>query len=188
MISEKENIRISKFLSLVLRHQPEVIGITLDENGWTDVDFLLEKINASGTLITKEILAHVVETNSKKRFAFSEDKKMIRASQGHSVEIELGYDSKQPPEILYHGTVKKVLGIIRKTGLQKRERHHVHLSSDIETAQKVGQRHGHEVVILEVQSGKMYRDGFIFFQSDNGVWLTDNVPVEYLHIDRVFRD
>ncbi|MCE3260517.1 MAG: 2-phosphotransferase [Bacteroidetes bacterium] len=181
MIPEKEAIRISKFLSLVLRHQPGTIGINLDENGWTDTQLLLEKMSASGTPLTLEELKYIVDTNSKKRFAFTNDFKQIRASQGHSIEVDLGYKPVEPPEILYHGTTKRYLGIIRKTGLRKRQRHHVHLSTDVATAQTVGERHG-EVAVLEVAAGKMYRDGYEFFISENGVWLTDHVPVNYLHL------
>ncbi|MCE3228513.1 MAG: 2-phosphotransferase [Bacteroidetes bacterium] len=179
MISEKQNIKISKFLSLVLRHKPEAIGITLDENGWTNVDILIEKVNAAGTFITPAVLKHVVDTNSKKRFAFSDDLKMIRASQGHSIDIELGYEPKEPPAILYHGTAEPFIESIFKTGLEKRKRHHVHLSKDFETATKVGQRHG-KVIVLEVLSGEMHNEGFEFFVSENNVWLTDHVPVKYL--------
>ena len=172
-------VQISKFLSLVLRHKPETIGIQLDTNGWTDVDLLIKKSNAYGVKLDKEILAHIVETNSKKRFAFNETLGKIRASQGHSVEIELGYTNQKPPEILYHGTGEKSVQLILKTGLVKRNRQHVHLSSDIETAVKVGQRHG-KPFVFNVLAEQMYNDKFEFYLSDNGVWLTDNVPVKYL--------
>lgn len=179
MITEKENTRISKFLSLVLRHQPETIGINLDENGWADVNGLILKLNVNGLAVTKEILDHVVETNSKKRFAYNEDRTMIRASQGHSVSVDLGYEPKEPPVILYHGTASQFVDSIFKCGLQKGSRHHVHLSENIETATKVGQRHG-KPVIFEVAAGQMFEDGFAFFVSENSVWLTDSVPVKYL--------
>lgn len=172
-------IRISKFLSLVLRHQPEMIGIQLDANGWANVNELLEKANKYGVKIDREILNHIVETNSKKRFAFNNTLDKIRASQGHSIEIELGYTNQKPPEILYHGTGEKSVQSILKTGLEKRSRQHVHLSSDIETAVKVGQRHGKPVVFI-VLAGQMYEDKYQFFLSDNGVWLTDKVPIKYL--------
>jgi putative RNA 2'-phosphotransferase len=179
MISEKENMNISKFLSLVLRHQPELIGLELDENGWVAVDELLTHINAHGQPITAEILDHVVETNSKKRFAFSDDKRMIRASQGHSVEVNLGYEPQVPPEILYHGTGTKSLQSILASGLEKRSRQHVHLSADQETAIIVGRRHG-EPAIFHIMAAEMHRNGYQFFLSANGVWLTDGVPVEFL--------
>jgi putative RNA 2'-phosphotransferase len=174
MITEKENTRISKLLSLVLRHQPESIGIVLDENGWTDVGILLRKLT-----IEKTALDHVVATNSKKRFAFNEDETKIRANQGHSVEVELGYQAEKPPEVLYHGTGIGSVKAILQEGLSKQKRHHVHLSVDIETALKVGQRHGTPTV-LEVNAEKMSRNNFEFYRSANGVWLTDHVPVEYI--------
>ena len=179
MISEKQITHISKFLSLVLRHQPETIGIELDQNGWTDVDTLLKNSNSYGIKIDKETLNHIVETNSKKRFAFNETFDRIRASQGHSVEIELGYTSQKPPEILYHGTGEKSVQSILETGLEKQSRQQVHLSADIETAIKVGQRHG-KPFVFKVFAEQMINDKFEFFISDNGVWLTDNVPTKYL--------
>jgi putative RNA 2'-phosphotransferase len=147
MISEKENTRISKLLSLVLRHSPEAINIVLDSNGWTDVDTLLQRMNANGTVMTKEILEYVVSTNSKKRFVFNEDKTRIRANQGHSVEVDLGYEPKEPPAVLYHGTATRNLDSIMKTGLEKRQRHHVHLSTDVNIALQVGQRYGTPVIL-----------------------------------------
>lgn len=175
----KQEINISKFLSLVLRHQPETIGIHLDHNGWTDVDELIEKSNIYGVKFDRETLNHIVETNPKKRFAFNDTFDKIRASQGHSIEIELGYTNQKPPEILYHGTGEKSVQSIIDTGLEKRSRQHVHLSSDIETAIKVGQRHG-KPYVFKVLAGQMYNNNFQFFISDNGVWLTDNVPTKYL--------
>lgn len=179
MISEKQITHISKFLSLVLRHKPETISIVLDQNGWTDVDTLLKNSNSYGIKLDKEILKHIVQTNSKKRFAFNETFDRIRASQGHSIEIELGYTSKKPPEILYHGTSEKSVQSILDTGLEKQSRQQVHLSTDIETAIKVGQRHG-KPFVFKVLAEQMYKDKFEFFISDNGVWLTDTVPTKYL--------
>jgi len=179
MIDEKKIISISKFLSLVLRHQPETIGIELDQNGWTDVDILLKKSNSYGIRLDNETLKRIVETNSKKRFAFNETFDRIRASQGHSVEIELGYTSQKPPENLFHGTGEKSVQSIFDTGLQKQNRQQVHLSADLETAIKVGQRHG-KPIVFKVLAEQMFNDKFEFFISDNGVWLTDNVPIKYL--------
>lgn len=179
MISEKQTTHISKFLSLVLRHQPETIDIQLDQNGWTDVNELIEKANKYGIKLDRETLNHIVETNSKKRFAFSDTLDKIRASQGHSIEIELGYTNQKPPEILYHGTGEKSVQSILDTGVEKRNRQHVHLSGDIETALKVGQRHG-KPFVFKVFADQMYNDNYQFFISDNGVWLTDNVPTKYL--------
>lgn len=172
-------VKISKFLSLVLRHQPEKIGLRLDEAGWAEVDELIEACRAHGMAVTIEELRHVVANNDKKRFSFSDDGLSIRASQGHSIEIGLGYEPATPPEILYHGTAEQFLDSIRAQGLLKGKRHHVHLSADVETATKVGQRHG-KPVVLEVKAGEMLRDGFTFHLSANGVWLTEHVPVFYL--------
>lgn len=180
MISEKQITHISRFLSLVLRHQPETIGIELDQNGWTDVDTLLKNSNSYGIKFDKVILKHIVETNAKKRFAFNETFDRIRASQGHSVEIDLGYTSQKPPEVLYHGTSQKSVHSILDTGLEKKSRQQVHLSADIETAIKVGQRHG-KPFVFKVLAEQMFNDKFEFFISDNGVWLTDNVPTKYLN-------
>lgn len=179
MMSESETNRTSKFLSLVLRHKPEELGITLDENGWTDVPMLLAKMATKGHRITHHQLRYIVETNSKKRFAFNDDESRIRANQGHSVEVNLGYVQKQPPEFLYHGTATRFLDVILDDGLQKMNRHHVHLSSDEQTARSVGSRHG-KPVVLTVKAGAMAADGHVFYQSENGVWLTDHVPVAYI--------
>jgi RNA:NAD 2''-phosphotransferase len=179
MISDKQITHLSKFLSLVLRHQPEAIGIQLDQGGWADVAELIEKANNHGMKFDREILDHIVATNSKKRFAFNDTLDKIRASQGHSVEIELGYINQKPPQILFHGTSEKFVQSILETGLNKRHRQHVHLSSDFDTAIKVGQRHG-KPFVFKVLAEQMYNDKFQFFISDNGVWLTDNVPTKYL--------
>jgi len=173
MLSERETIRVSKFLSLVLRHKPETIGIKLDDQGWAPVPELIER----GYVLGLEDLKYVVETNSKKRFKLSDDTMKIRASQGHSVEVDLGYKPQRPPKVLYHGTGEQSHESIFKHGLLKQERQHVHLSSDVETAIKVGQRHG-KPIVFEVFADKMY--AFPFFLSDNGVWLTERVPPEYL--------
>jgi len=179
MINEKQNIKISKFLSLVLRHKPETIQIQLDENGWVSVSELIEQLNNNGEKINFDILENVVDTNSKKRFAFNEDKSKIRASQGHSLKIDLKYKPINPPEKLFHGTSERFLESILKSGIEKRNRQHVHLSSDKKTALKVGQRHGIPV-ILEIQTEKMNKDGHKFYLSENKVWLTNYVPVKYI--------
>jgi putative RNA 2'-phosphotransferase len=179
MINDKKITHISKFLSLVLRHQPQIIGIQLDQNGWTNIIDLIEKADKYGVYIDRETLNHIVATNSKKRFAINDSNDKIRASQGHSVEIELGYISQEPPDILFHGTAEKSVYSILQTGLEKRTRQHVHLSSDVEMAIKVGQRHG-KPFVLRVLANKMYKDNFQFFLSENGVWLTDYVPPKYL--------
>ena len=169
---------ISKFLSLILRHNPEKIGLHLDENGWADVSELLSKANKSGKRLNLETLIEVVATNDKKRFAFNEDQTKIRANQGHSIKVNLEYVAKQPPEFLYHGTVSKFMGAIREKGLLKMNRHHVHLSSDRDTAIKVGSRRG-KPIILSVNSGEMHQQRILFYQSDNGVWLTDTVAPDF---------
>jgi putative RNA 2'-phosphotransferase len=179
MNNEKTNKRISKFLSLVLRHKPEAIDIQLDESGWADVGLLLQKFNQYGVTLDLDTLNHVVETNNKKRFAFNESRDKIRASQGHSIQIALGYEPQVPPEMLYHGTGSQSVDSILSTGIESRRRQHVHLSKDIETAINVGSRHG-KPVVLEVLAGQMHQDGFEFFLSENGVWLIDSVPVRYL--------
>ena len=178
----QNTVKISKFLSLVLRHQPETIGIALDPAGWVEVSALLEAMRRHGRGISEAELREVVETNDKKRFSFSDDGLRIRASQGHSVEVELGYEPAVPPEVLFHGTVERVLDSIRTAGLLKGDRHHVHLSSDRQTAEKVSQRRGRPV-ILRILAGQMHRDGFAFFLSANGVWLTDHVPTEYVDFE-----
>jgi putative RNA 2'-phosphotransferase len=157
------NKHISKYLSLVLRHQPDTIGITLDENGWTSVIILLEKLQLKFKYINLDILEEVVATNDKKRFAFNEDKSLIRANQGHSVNIDLGYTQKEPPAFLYHGTVPKFMLAIKEKGLLKMSRHHVHLSADTETAFKVGTRRG-VPTILSVNAKAMHEDGKHFIK------------------------
>ena len=170
----------SKFLSLVLRHKPETIGIELDDNGWASVEELLQASAKAGQHISKERLDEIVETNNKKRFAFNADKSSIRANQGHSVQsVDLGLQPSKPPEMLYHGTVERFLSSIQESGLQKMQRHHVHLSSTLETATTVGSRRG-KPVILKIHAGAMYTEGHEFYISDNGVWLTESVPWKYI--------
>lgn len=172
-------IKVSKFLSYVLRHRPDSIGLTLDGNGWADVAELLACSQANGKRLTKELLQNVVAENDKKRFEFSGNGQKIRASQGHSLRVELAYQPKQPPAILYHGTVAKFLDAILEKGLIKMSRHHVHLSEDFATAQNVGSRRG-KPLILTIRAREMYRLGHVFYLSTNGVWLTDHVPPAYL--------
>jgi putative RNA 2'-phosphotransferase len=178
-MNDKERVKISKFLSLVLRHQPEAVGVTLDAAGWVEVSTLLEGCRRAGRAITPEQLDEVVSTNDKKRFEFSPDGLQIRASQGHSVEVELGYEPATPPDTLYHGTAARNIESIRRQGLLKGQRHHVHLSADPDTAMKVGQRYG-KPIVLQISSGRMHAEGIQFFVSTNGVWLTEHVPPQYL--------
>lgn len=171
--------RISKFLSLVLRHRPEIIQLTLDSAGWASVPVLLEALHARGMEADLETLQRVVADNDKQRFSFSPDFQKIRANQGHSVPVDLQLLSKQPPALLYHGTATKHLESIRLHGLLKGTRQHVHLSHDIDTAREVGKRHGVPVVLV-IDAAAMYAEGKDFFQSANGVWLTDAVPAHYI--------
>ncbi len=173
--------RTSKFLSLVLRHQPQTIGIKLDSSGWVSVDELLAAINRhpNNIKLDRKSLEQVVSDNDKQRFEFSEDCSSIRARQGHSVNVDLGYPPATPPETLLHGTPRKFVAPILETGLKKMNRHHVHLHTDLKTATAVGARRG-DSVLLTVRSGEMHRAGFIFFVTENGVWLTDHVPPEFI--------
>jgi putative RNA 2'-phosphotransferase len=170
---------ISKFLSLVLRHEPGKIGIVLDEHGWTDSHELIQAAARHGVRFNHATLLEIVHTSDKQRFALSEDGTCIRANQGHSVEIDLALAPQQPPETLYHGTVDRFLAPIRSTGLMKGERHHVHLSPGLTTATKVGQRRG-KPVILTIRAAAMAEAGHPFFLSENGVWLIDAVPPEFI--------
>jgi putative RNA 2'-phosphotransferase len=172
-------VRISKFLSLVLRHQPEKIGLNLSQSGWASVDRLIEASRRHGIEFTLEELQNTVASNDKRRFSLSEDGLWIRANQGHSIKVELGYAPTVPPEILYHGTAERFLTSIKQQGLVKAKRNHVHLSADVDTATKVGRRHG-KPVVLRIEAGRMRQDGYIFYLSANGVWLTEGVPVRYL--------
>jgi putative RNA 2'-phosphotransferase len=172
----------SKFLALVLRHQPEVAGLTLDAQGWAPVADVLAALGRRFPGFTRGDLETVVETNDKKRYAFDESGTRIRASQGHSVAVELDLEPLAPPAILYHGTVERFLPSIMDKGLVKGSRHHVHLSADVDTALKVGGRRSGGTVILEVAAGEMAKAGHSFFQSANGVWLTDHVPPLYVSL------
>lgn len=175
-MTEQEKNKISKFLSLVLRHSPEKIGLSIDEKGWANVQDLLNK---SSIEISIEGLKEVVNTNNKQRFSFNSDFSLIRANQGHSIAVDIELEELTPPEHLYHGTVKKNISLIQRDGLRKMKRNHVHLSQDIKTAEIVGSRRGTPIV-LTIKSGEMSRDGFQFFKSKNGVWLINEVPKIYI--------
>jgi putative RNA 2'-phosphotransferase len=174
-------VRISKYLSKHLRHQPQRLGLHLAPGGWVDVNTLLRACEQHGFPISRAELEAVVAGSDKQRFGFDETGTRIRANQGHSVEVDLELAPAVPPAVLYHGTGHKTADIIRQTGLGKMSRHHVHLSSDRQTATKVGARHGRPVV-FEVDATAMHRDGHIFYVSANGVWLVDAVPPQYLTI------
>ncbi len=179
MILKQDITRISKLLSFALRHKPVDLNIHLDENGWTDVSILLQRLVEKGENINIDILKYVVATNEKQRFAFNSDETKIRANQGHSVSVQLEYAPQQPPKFLYHGTIKKFMPFILKDGLQKMKRHHVHLTNDIATATKVAERRG-KAVILIINAGQMFLKAHNFYLSDNGVWLTTAVPPEFI--------
>lgn len=169
---------ISRFMSLILRHKPETIGISIDEHGWANVDELIEGI-AKTREFNMDILEEVVKTDNKQRYSFNEDKTLIRANQGHSIPVDVELDEVEPPAELWHGTGEKYVESIEKIGLIPKSRLYVHLSKDSDTATNVGRRHG-KPVLYTVKTGDMFKDGYKFFLSKNGVWLTKEVPVKYL--------
>jgi putative RNA 2'-phosphotransferase len=173
----------SKLLSYVLRHRPGSIGLTLDPHGWADVDTLLAALTAHGRRVDRALLDRVVGDNDKRRFAFSADGARIRASQGHSVAIDLALPPQAPPPVLYHGTAGRFMKSILAQGLRAGARRHVHLSRDVDTARRVGARHGVPVV-LRVDAARMAADGSTFYVSENGVWLTDAVAARYLTVHK----
>jgi putative RNA 2'-phosphotransferase len=176
----KQHTEVSKFLSYVLRHEPHAIGLALDSEGWAEIDALIAGAKQAGHALDAELIRAVVSRSDKKRFTLSDDGHRIRAVQGHSTNtVAIQREPKQPPEFLYHGTATRFLGSILAEGLRPGERHHVHLSEDVSTATAVGQRYGKPVVI-KIEALRMHRQGFVFFQADNGVWLTERVPTRYL--------
>lgn len=179
MSREKDrNSSLSRYISLILRHHPEIAGITLDSHGWADVHELIEGINRTRK-IDAETLANIVATDSKGRYSFSEDGTKIRANQGHSVKVDVELEEKEPPEILWHGTGERFTRSIEAEGLRPMTRLYVHLSGDYDTAMKTGRRHG-KPIVYTVKAGLMHREGHKFFRSVNGVWLTKEVPPQYL--------
>lgn len=174
-----DDTALSKRLSYVLRHRPDSLGLTLGDGGWIEVDTLLARFAASGQPIAREALERVVANSDKQRFALSADGLRIRANQGHSVEVDLQLSPSTPPARLYHGTARRFLDAILREGLRPGQRHHVHLSTDLDTATRVGARHGAPVV-LTVDAAAMHAAGHVFFVSDNGVWLTAHVPTDFL--------
>jgi putative RNA 2'-phosphotransferase len=173
--------KLSKFLSLVLRHKPEVIGITLDENGWVDVAELIECSRKENVELDELTLLEIVNTNDKKRFALSEDGRQIRANQGHSVTINLDLQSQVPPDILFHGTASRFIDSILLNGLTKMNRHHVHLTENIDSALAVGTRYGKPVLLI-IDAKLMHEKGHLFYKSENNVWLVEMVSPDYLSI------
>jgi putative RNA 2'-phosphotransferase len=178
-MDNKRLVRVSKYLSFHLRHEPDKLGLELQPGGWVEVETLLDACRRHGFPLTRDELNEVVANNDKKRFAFDDGGTCIRASQGHSVEIDLQLEPAMPPDVLYHGTATKSLASVLAKGLEKRARHHVHLSKSAEEARKVGARHGKPVVLV-VDAAAMHRAGILFYVSANGVWLTDEVPPQYL--------
>ncbi len=171
----------SKFISLILRHKPETIGISLDEHGWADVQEMIQGINATGDhYLSEDLLEEIVRTDEKQRYSYNEDHTLIRANQGHSIPVDVELEKKTPPAVLYHGTGEKYTVSIDEQGLIPKSRLYVHLSSDVETAKKVGSRHG-KPVIYTVDCAAMAADGYPFYLSANSVWLTKEVPVKYLN-------
>ncbi|MEP3274781.1 MAG: RNA 2'-phosphotransferase [Stappiaceae bacterium] len=178
--SIKDNTKRSKFLSLVLRHDPAKIGLTLDPEGWADIAELIKKAPPR-LFLSSDVIEEIVASSDKQRFKISDDGCRIRANQGHSVKIDLKLTSSTPPAVVYHGTATRFVDAIMKEGLQPGSRNHVHLSLDLQTATKVGKRHG-KPVILTVDAQQMVADGFEFFLSENNVWLTAHVPPIYLRL------
>lgn len=176
---QKRHVKLSKFLSYVLRHDPAAIGLQLDAHGWASVSELIEAAARKGYRLTPDVVAEVVAQNDKRRFSLSPDGQRIRANYGHSLPVDLGLEPTVPPERLYHGTARRTLGSIMRKGLQPGRRQFVHLSSDIDTAREVGRRHGRPVVLV-VEAGRMHDAGFLFYLSESGIWLTRAVPPEYL--------
>lgn len=172
---------ISKFISLILRHKPETIGITLDCHGWANTDELISGIAERNKGFNMEMLEEIVRNDNKQRYSFNEDKTLIRANQGHSIQVDVELKKNSPPEILYHGTAEKYVKSINENGLIPKSRLYVHLSSDKETAINVGKRHG-KPYVYKVLSREMWRDGYDFYLSENGVWLTRNVPIQYIEL------
>lgn len=178
-MSPELTTRTSKFLSLVLRHEPSAAHVTLDSAGWVPVEDLLAGCAKARRPLTRDNLAHIVATNSKKRFEFSEDGRHIRASQGHSVEVELEYAPQIPPPILYHGTATRSVDAIRAQGLLKMQRHHVHLAAETKMTLEVGARHG-KPALLTILAAEMHAAGHVFFCTSNNVWLVDHVPSDFI--------
>ena len=179
-MDHKHRVRVSKLMSLGLRHEPLTLGLTLDDAGWVSVDALLAGLQAKGEALTREDVAEIVRTSDKQRFSLSSDGARIRANQGHSVDVELGLAPMEPPAELFHGTSEEVVPAIRRDGLLRMARTHVHLSVDEKTANTVAKRRAGATVLVRVDAAAMHRDGHAFFRADNGVWLTLAVPPQYL--------
>lgn len=179
-MKKKQLETVSKFISLVLRHKPEAAGIKLDGHGWADVEDLIRGVNASGHTLDKEVLETIVNTDEKQRYSYNQDKTKIRANQGHSIPVDVDLEEHMPPDVLYHGTADRFLEAILKQGLKPMSRQYVHLSRDMDTATKVGRRHGNPIV-LRINARQMYEDGQKFYVSKNGVWLAKQVDRKYIN-------
>ncbi|GAA0083358.1 RNA 2'-phosphotransferase [Clostridium sp. CTA-6] len=177
----KQDLKISKFISLVLRHKPQEANLELDKHGWCNITDFLKGLNNKGFKVNITDIERIVREDDKQRYSFNEDKTKIRANQGHSIKIDLKLKAIKPPKVLYHGTSTKVINKILHEGIKKQSRQYVHLSSNIETASKVGKRHG-KLAILEVNTEQMHLEGYNFYLSDNKIWLTDYVPSKYLKL------
>lgn len=178
----EKHVKLSVFLSLLLRHKPEAIGLTLDEQGYLEVDKLIENINKTGRTINKDILDEIVCSDNKKRYEYNTNKSKIRATQGHSIKVDLELIESVPKLCLYHGTADRFVESINKHGLIKGTRQYVHLSEDINTAIDVGKRHG-QPIVYKVDTENMLKDDYVFWQARNGVWLSENIPAKYLSIE-----
>lgn len=181
-MDDKRLVKVSKYLSKHLRHAPHRIGLQLESGGWVAVDILLAACATYRFTITRAELNEVVRRSDKQRFAFNESSTHIRANQGHSVEVDLELPVAVPPDILFHGTARHNVDAIMREGLNRGRRHHVHLSFERETARRVGARHG-VPVLFRVAAGAMHSQGFAFFVSQNGVWLCEEVPPQFLAIE-----
>ncbi|VIF91215.1 RNA 2'-phosphotransferase-like protein [Clostridioides difficile] len=178
-MSKKDNLSV--FISLILRHKPETIGIKLDGYGYADVNELIEKINSTGRNISMEILEQIVKEDSKQRYSFNEDRTKIRANQGHSIKVNVELKELEPPKYLYHGTATRFLDNIKKEGIISKSRLYVHLSNDIDTAVQVGKRHGIPIV-LKINTEEMCENGYKFYLSENNIWLCEYIPFKYVEI------
>jgi len=180
-MERNRRIKVSKYLSKHLRHQPQKLGLQLETGGWIDVDVLLQACAQNQFPISRTELTEVVNQNDKQRFAFNDSRNKIRANQGHSIDIDLQLEPQNPPDLLFHGTGEKSVAIILDQGLKKMRRHHVHLSDNMETAHRVGSRHGRPAIFI-IDAAAMVAAGFTFYCSANGVWLADRIPPKYLRL------
>lgn len=177
----KDEVKISRFISLVLRHKPEVISLNIDKHGWASVDELIEKVSKWYPQMNKELLDYIVENNNKKRFSYNEDQSQIRANQGHSINVDVDLEERIPPDVLYHGTAFQNIDSIMEKGIVKGNRLYVHLSQDEKTAINVGKRHGLPIVLI-INTKEMVEDGIVFYYSVNGIWLTEYISPKYIQV------